>query len=178
MRIERPFFVSDNSDLQPHKIVLAFAAVIIAAAAASPHPPLASAPGGGALIVVVNGAFTASFAFCSTMVYFATHRRLAFSPLEGTGSGTDSSSSSSDDPLVVVSEAHAAGSAAMGGAGADNEQPLIMARDRDREEGGESLVVRLQRQQGFKQAAFTVQAGAFVGALTTWLLVVNTKDRH
>lgn len=124
---------------------------------------------------MVNGAFTASFAFCSTMVYFAAHRRLASCPLGGTtssGAGSDSG----DDPLVVVSEAHATGSAAMGSAG--NEQPLIVGRDLGREEGGESLVVRLQRQQGFKQAAFTVLAGAFVGALTTWLLVVNTKDRH
>lgn len=139
--------------------VLALAAVIIAAAAAAPHPPLAELSGGGALIVVVNGLFTAAFAFCSTMVYFATHRRA------GTGGGA----SSSDNPLVVASEGHAAG--------AVNEQPLIVGRDREEGVGGESVAVRVQRQQGFKQAAFTVQAGAFVGALVTWLLVVNTKER-
>lgn len=59
------------------------------------------------------------------------------------------------------------------------------ARDRresvaaEAEEGGsESEAVRLQRQQGFKQSAFAVQAGAFVGAFVTWFLVVYTKDRR
>ncbi len=153
------------------RTVVALAAVIMAAAAASPHPPLAGLQGGGALIVLVNGAFTASFAFCSTMVYFATHRRLSSSmaPLEdaaGTGVG----------PAVAA--------AAAATALASGVEPLMLEDGSDRrlsssrQEGREEVVVRLQRQHGFKQSAFAVQAGAFVGAFTTWLLVVFTKDRH
>lgn len=137
--------------------MLALATVIIAAAAASPHPPLANLAGGGALVVIVNGCFTAAFAFCSTMIYFSIHRRLT--------------SYTQTDPLAMASEGHAAAG------GPPGNEPLIDA-EQQQGQGESSVVVRLERQQGFKQSAFAVQAGAFVGALTTWLLVVNTKDKH
>lgn len=159
------------------RTVVALASVIIAAAAASPHPPLAGLQGGGALIVVVNGAFTAAFAFCSTMVYFATHQRLS-SPAARAMGGT------ADDPLVIASdEGHAMAGSVTTAASSGREQPLLVENGwGDGEESGEeerwkARIVQRQRQQGFKQSAFAVQAGAFVGASVTWGLVVFTKDR-
>lgn len=159
--------LSTWESLFTHESVLALASVIIAAAAASPHPPLAGLKGGGALVVVINACFTASFAFCSTMVYFATHRRLSLP------------AGAADAPLILADEGHEAGA----GPSSGRERPLIVGGCDERgasreEEQWRPRVVQWQRQQGFKQSAFAVQAGAFVGASVTWVLVVFTKDQQ
>lgn len=66
-------------------IVIGFASIIIACAVLSPHPFLYPYRWGGLLIIFVNGAFTSSFAFSSTMVYFSVRRVLTLTRGESSG---------------------------------------------------------------------------------------------
>jgi len=155
-------------------LVNVLAAVLCVAAAISPRPPFVDQPLGGLFVVFFNGAFTAAFAFTSTMVFFCIHRALG--PRHGLplpvharrAGGADEAPGLQEDACALM-----VGQRRGGG------RPVSIGRGEGEGEhagevgpgGKEEFVQVLRRQDGFRWSGFIVQVGAFVGALATFLLV-------
>ncbi len=131
----------------PFVFVNVFAGLVVVAAILSPRPPFDAHPLGGAFVIVCNGAFTASFAFCSTMVYYSIHKAL----------GKQSMGTSFQSVPAAENE--------------DVSTPTPRGEALPLEQQHEEQVGKWQ--EGFRWSSFVIQLGAFLGSLLTFLLLLK-----